>query len=683
MREALALRLEQLSYYHHLSLSGAKERPICAYRIIDIRGARFHVLSRIRDAALDFTGRTNFIAHHLVLAQEEIGSLPTPPVIFRDWDGWLASWTGEPRMLENENWSSLSSLTKSQLPARTWQSATGDAANAGALFVNRPPLTMCMDDLQESTVLNIFAESVELLEVRDARQDFLVAAWDYTFSTSVQEQDNPGDFRWRCVYSDSPAYAKLGGADCRKISDLRCVNASEEERAFAREGWKAPEFTAQPQNARIIEGETACFEAAVKGLPAPRLQWYAVNKSGQDPEPIAGATSTRLLIRAAGRGLTRYVLCAWNRVPPAVQTLPVVLQVEPKAKSTSAPASPIRRAIPADPALRSWEDPYSPGQSRSFSTVICFLAVVGAAIAGVVFYHASLLGPLPNPPIDHAFSTGQLKLTVKPFRHLLCFPLRYQWLLDDTTLPECTNASILATNVGRYSVLVRNWAGVVSNAYTNEPNIEKDAIVKLEDHSNERKRRDLSEDAPQAQQDMNVSLPPGWVSNTSGTVSNQKVEFIRPITRFDLSATGATPFFNTTNFLSVCTNNGLSEFRVSVTNWSTKGGAGIVLYSSITNSTPYLFIGLSNAQMRCWRYDGRTNIYDIVRNTNKVSRANKIELSFGFPAQSNVVRASFIVGGVFEDEKVNFPVGSGSNVLSGYAIFPSGTNVTSAQFRRE
>src|SRR5580704_10686304 len=86
MREALVLRLEQLSYYHHLSLGGAAERPIFAHRIVDIRGARFHVLSRIHDAGLDFTGRTNFIAHHLAVTPEECRGLPSPPVILRDWN---------------------------------------------------------------------------------------------------------------------------------------------------------------------------------------------------------------------------------------------------------------------------------------------------------------------------------------------------------------------------------------------------------------------------------------------------------------------------------------------------------------------------------------------------------------------------------------------------------------------
>ena len=102
MREALMLQLEKLSYYQHLSLSGGRERPIFAYRIVDIRGARFHVLSRIQDAGLDFTGRTNFIAHHLVLAPEELRQFPTPPVILRDWSEWGKSWTKEPQLLESE-----------------------------------------------------------------------------------------------------------------------------------------------------------------------------------------------------------------------------------------------------------------------------------------------------------------------------------------------------------------------------------------------------------------------------------------------------------------------------------------------------------------------------------------------------------------------------------------------------
>src|SRR5260221_1137273 len=85
MREALMLQLEKLSYYQHLSLSGGQERPIYSSRVVDIRGSRYHVLSRIQDAGLDFTGRTNFLAHHLVFAPEAIRQFPSSPIILRDW----------------------------------------------------------------------------------------------------------------------------------------------------------------------------------------------------------------------------------------------------------------------------------------------------------------------------------------------------------------------------------------------------------------------------------------------------------------------------------------------------------------------------------------------------------------------------------------------------------------------
>ena len=84
MREALMLQVERFSYYQHLSLSGGQERPIFACRVVDLRGSRFHVLSRIQDAGLDFTGRTNFIAHHLVFTPEEVQQSASPPVILRN-----------------------------------------------------------------------------------------------------------------------------------------------------------------------------------------------------------------------------------------------------------------------------------------------------------------------------------------------------------------------------------------------------------------------------------------------------------------------------------------------------------------------------------------------------------------------------------------------------------------------
>ena len=81
MGESLMLRLEQLSYYTHLSLTGGTNRPIYSYREVRIRSDSFYVLSRIDDSGLDFTGRTNFIAHHLVFTSDEILKYKCPAII--------------------------------------------------------------------------------------------------------------------------------------------------------------------------------------------------------------------------------------------------------------------------------------------------------------------------------------------------------------------------------------------------------------------------------------------------------------------------------------------------------------------------------------------------------------------------------------------------------------------------
>ena len=77
--------------------------------------------------------------------------------------------------------------------------------NGYGLLEARAGATFRVDDQTNETVLGLFAESIELLEVRDARRDFRAAALQYTFTTSMQEQDNPADFRWRCIHSDNPA----------------------------------------------------------------------------------------------------------------------------------------------------------------------------------------------------------------------------------------------------------------------------------------------------------------------------------------------------------------------------------------------------------------------------------------------------------------------------------------------
>lgn len=331
MREALMLQLEKMSYYQHLSLSGGQERPIYSCRVLDIRGSRYHVLSRIQDAGLDFTGRTNFLAHHLVFAPEELRRLASPPVILRAWTGWVRSWSEEPQMLENEAWSGLAELSSSAaLPATNWQQITGDAANGYGLLDSRVGTAFRVDNLSEDQILALFAESLELLELRDPRRDFRATAWQYTFTTSMQEQDNPADFRWRCLHSDNPASSRFAGPDCRPLSDLRAQRTTGEERTLARSGRQPPRFVLQPQNVRTTEGETARLQARAEGVPSPSYQWFTVDRAGNG-QAVANGTNAELTVQNPPLGVSRYVVRANNSQGDATSEV-ATLSVEPKPR---------------------------------------------------------------------------------------------------------------------------------------------------------------------------------------------------------------------------------------------------------------------------------------------------------------------------------------------------------------
>jgi hypothetical protein len=349
MREALMLQLEKICYYQHLSLSGGKERPIFACRIVDIRGTRFHVLSRIQDAGLDFTGRTNFIAHHLVFTPEEIRLYPTPSVILREWPGWVKSWTKEPQLLENEDWAELTTLAgRTNVPAETWQRITGDAVNGYGLLEARAGASFRVDDQPYETVLQLLAESLELLEVRDTRRDFRTAAWNYTFTTSMQEQDNPADFRWRCIHSDNPAATRFATPDCRVLSDVRATKWTGEETAFARSGRQAPQFVTEPQNVQITEGESARLTAKAEGVPSPAYQWFSVDRANNG-QVLPGETNPELVVSNPALGISRYVVNVTNSTG-SVQSSVATLSVNQKLKLAQVRVDTGSRAT-AKPAL--------------------------------------------------------------------------------------------------------------------------------------------------------------------------------------------------------------------------------------------------------------------------------------------------------------------------------------------
>jgi len=243
LRAALVQRLEQISSYHYLrvaEVATANRNPtVSAFRLLDLRGAKYYVLTRIQPCGLDFTARTNHLAHHLVFQPDEMATLPSPAALLRLWPGWLKSWQGEPRVLEEIAPAGFAAAAKSFLPAQTWKRLTGDAGRAAGLLESecvRGCYLVCPPGSEEQ-VLELYCETLELL---NPECRFPLRPWRYGFTTFLQAEDNPNDFQWRGCQEDTPAFKQALTRSAPMIP-LRSVRVPANDLVKrAREGPKPP-----------------------------------------------------------------------------------------------------------------------------------------------------------------------------------------------------------------------------------------------------------------------------------------------------------------------------------------------------------------------------------------------------------------------------------------------------------
>jgi hypothetical protein len=566
MREALMLQLEKLSYYQHLSLSGGQERQIYSSRVLDIRGSRFHVLSRIQDAGLDFTNRTNFLAHHLVFNPEEIRQLASPPVILRSWSGWIKTWDQEPQMLENEDWSGLANISDVlSVPATTWRQVTGDAINGYGLLDSRSGIAFRVDNLSEDQILALFAESLELLELRDPRRDFRVTAWQYTFTTSMQEQDNPADFRWRCLHSDNPVSNRSVGPDCRPLSEVRAQRATNEEKTFAQLGRQPPCIVTQPKNTRVAEGEQARFRVVADGVPSPSYQWYSVDQAGNG-KIIANGTAAELVLPNPPFGVSRYVVRASNSQGEVTSEV-AKLESEKKLRISPPQQDEVKRVVSKTTApsyVRSVDEidkqrckiesdkaqeQFRNKLRRNKIFAICGVVITAIALVGIFIWKQDRL--IRNPGV-----TTPTNSTV----------------LAESTATNSQTAARSATNAPLQLAVEKASANFPETNPQSKPKSPQPSDV--------------------------LELPPGWTQMIVGSVLNYRVDpiSVKPPFVFDLAV--ASGFFtNGDNVLFVYRTNLGTEFRANLNKFSTNSPQsrnGIMLRESKKPDSAFLFIGTSS-----------------------------------------------------------------------------------------
>ena len=215
MSLALAERLESMSGYRHafpLHDPQASLNPVCFSHVTTrLAGKSLHVISRVADAGQDYTGRSNKLAHHLVI--DNVASMPAGParlmaepgVIVERWDGNVRN--VPPRELR------CAPLPVS-IPLVAWQSLTGDEGWAGSvaeqLLQNPAPVSIIFKPGTDTLTL-----VREVLDLIPAPQ-----RWNVTFSTYFTRMLAGAECQLRFVLNDTPEATSLRNDARARVIDL-------------------------------------------------------------------------------------------------------------------------------------------------------------------------------------------------------------------------------------------------------------------------------------------------------------------------------------------------------------------------------------------------------------------------------------------------------------------------------
>ncbi|MBM4020241.1 MAG: hypothetical protein FJ288_18300, partial [Planctomycetes bacterium] len=304
-------RLEALSgYQFHFNLLDprAAENPVnWAHTQVRIGAETLSVLSRIAYSGADYSGRTNKIAHHVLLEHGE--QLPNGPawMLMEMVRGvFVAGYSGEPRNLPKRDLRTLLPAdSRPPEPATTWQSQTGDAGWAGMLvkaFRENPKVPAFVIFAPGQELLPLFEESLALLPPEER--------WEVGFATYYTALPAGCQYHWRGIIAGSSAAKEIQRFPNATVLDLTTALGRAPDNMFtqaARTGTVLPPVRA-PERPKIQVVERAPQPVPVAAEIAKEAEDLAfAMESGQhgprvDPREVAPSPAQlRSLIRRARR----------------------------------------------------------------------------------------------------------------------------------------------------------------------------------------------------------------------------------------------------------------------------------------------------------------------------------------------------------------------------------------------
>ncbi|MBQ1456564.1 MAG: hypothetical protein IIZ25_12040, partial [Thermoguttaceae bacterium] len=193
----LASTLESLSGYRHLfppKTPNARLNPVaCSHLTLPFNGKPTHVVSRIADAGLDYTDRTNKIAHHLVLQRGDLIEAG-PAAIFGMPNMFVESWNSKPTIFPNAK--TIPAMNIAPAVCKNWNQFGGDpgwgGVLAGSVLQRRPVSIVAAVGMD---FLSLFQEAIALLPAN--------RRWDATFSTYYSKLPPGVEALWKGVLTGS------------------------------------------------------------------------------------------------------------------------------------------------------------------------------------------------------------------------------------------------------------------------------------------------------------------------------------------------------------------------------------------------------------------------------------------------------------------------------------------------
>ena len=220
MPQNLVSLLENMSGYNALYMPNdpkAELNPVCySYQKVRYGQNELRILSRIAFAGLDYTGRTNKIAHHIIIEDDsELASLQHGPVsAFLCEENFITEWNEPPRLLPRRT--RLKSATTAGLRADQWHTITGYPQWAGIVAERflagdeKSCLYLEYDnEVHRGNILPLIDEIVRVLPPG--------AVADFTFNTYFTNAQNGIDCFFRAALPNSPA---LPAIKRFKVKDL-------------------------------------------------------------------------------------------------------------------------------------------------------------------------------------------------------------------------------------------------------------------------------------------------------------------------------------------------------------------------------------------------------------------------------------------------------------------------------